>query len=471
MDGGVGLERIVRSQVGKVERIMIPVRLGVAAILLALEASTLRRSGVLAVDAVVLALFALWSCLAALLSARGANPLSLSRPGVGVDAAGLLALAAPFALAEPASLPLAALATLETGVLALLILASMRLLVAGAAVVAGLATLGPLILSLVSLALHPSTFPLELLLVAPANLVCGLLATFAVRAQRRALSENLVTEELLRASRRLRMTMDIVAASIVNLHQLSNRLGDVSRVVSEGARHQAQGIDEVSAAADGLAKSMEKIVRSTERSAVTVTRTAEFSGSGNAIVQRVVEEIVGIHDTVDRMVAALARINDIADQTNLLALNAAIEASRAGDGQSGFSVIASEIRTLAEKSSVTAGEVSKWVRQIETVITSGGESSREAGTIFDTIARDLAGHAGFIRELAQTVQEQLAANRAVTGSIGSIAAVVVENSSAADRLAAIIGSLRQELLKLEALVGDKTQEVAQLYAAGRPAAR
>jgi methyl-accepting chemotaxis protein len=180
-------------------------------------------------------------------------------------------------------------------------------------------------------------------------------------------------------------------------------------------------------------------------------------------VQKVLEEILGIHEVVDRMVAALARINDIADQTNLLALNAAIEASREGDEQSGFSVVADEIRKLAEKSAETASEVSKWVRQIETVIERGGESSREAGKIFATISRDLGAHSGFIHELFRSLKEQLGANRKVTGTIEGIGSVVEDNRFSAESVTRIIGDLKKEMLKLESLVGDKVQEAEKLY--------
>jgi methyl-accepting chemotaxis protein len=453
---------IVRGQVARAEVIAIPVRLAVAGGVLALEAVSGRGAMALAVSIAVAAVLVAWSLTTALLAARGADLTRTSRGSLALDGLALPALAFSLVLGPAAGLPTPELAVLETWAVSQIVLAAMRLRVADAVAASLAAVVAPLLYAAALVIRFPDRLPFGVLLVPAANLVAGALAVLATAGSRTALAENLVTDDLMRASRRLKMTLDIVSASIYNLHQLINRLADVSRVVSEGAREQEHGIERVNATAGELAEAMEGIARSTGRAADTVGRTAEGSARGNAIVQRVVEEILGIHDTVDRMVSALARLNDIADQTNLLALNAAIEASRAGDEHSGFSVVAAEIRTLAEKSSQTAGEVGTWVRRIETVVTRGGDSSREAGTIFASIARELGDHAGFIQELSQTVQSQLASNREVSGTVRSIDAVVVDNTTAADRVADIVASLKRELEKLESLVGDKVQEVEQL---------
>lgn len=80
---------------------------------------------------------------------------------------------------------------------------------------------------------------------------------------------------------------------------------------------------------------------------VALSETREAMDS----VLQVSKKISGIVSTID----------DIADQTNLLALNAAIEAARAGEAGRGFSVVAEEVRSLARKSSTSAGEIDNLV--------------------------------------------------------------------------------------------------------------
>jgi methyl-accepting chemotaxis protein len=96
---------------------------------------------------------------------------------------------------------------------------------------------------------------------------------------------------------------------------------------------------------------------------------------------------------------------------------------------------------------------------MEKVIMVGGESSNQAGKIFERINGDLGSYADFVRGLNTAVQEQMAANRAVSDSLDKIHAVTLENSKAADRVREVIGELKKEVTKLKALVDGKLVEI------------
>jgi uncharacterized coiled-coil DUF342 family protein len=270
---------------------------------------------------------------------------------------------------------------------------------------------------------------------------------------------HMVTEDLARSSRRLRMSMEIVQISVMNLGEFVNNLERISNTLYTGAHNQAKSVEHIAASADSLKSAMGRITESTTRSTNALKQTVDVSTQGNQTMHRMITEIADIHEVAEQMDAALELINEIADQTNLLALNAAIEASRVGDETSGFSVVAGEIRTLAERSAETSGEISRLVKQMEKVILVGGESSNQAGEIFERINRDLGSYADFVRGLNTAVQEQQAANRAVSESLDKIHAVTLENSKAADRVREVIGELKKEVSKLKDLVDGKLVEI------------
>lgn len=300
------------------------------------------------------------------------------------------------------------------------------------------------------------------------TLAGGLALAVAAGSFQRLLRENLVTDDVARSSRRLRMTMEIIQVSIMNLSQFVANLERISSSLSLGAHNQVKNVESIAGSAEDLKSSIRSISQSTQLAANTIRQTLDFSTQGNQRMHRMLSEVADINQAAEQLTRSLELIDEIADQTNLLALNAAIEASRTGEESSGFSVVAAEIRTLAERSAQTSGEISRVVKQMVKVLQAGGESSREAGLAFDRINSDLTAYSGLVHNIHVAVQEQLGANAAVSDSLEKILHVTAQNGKAADNVREVIGELRKEVVKLKALVDGRLTEGAA--AAGPPPA-
>lgn len=92
---------------------------------------------------------------------------------------------------------------------------------------------------------------------------------------------------------------------------------------------------------------------------------SEITQESSGIIQEIHDVIIKTNESSSRINEASSVIGSIAKQTNLLALNAAIEAARAGEAGKGFSVVAEEIRKLAEQSSMSTKEIENIVRELQ----------------------------------------------------------------------------------------------------------
>jgi methyl-accepting chemotaxis protein len=178
---------------------------------------------------------------------------------------------------------------------------------------------------------------------------------------------------------RLEHLLDTIAETAGQLATLAAEILASATEQAAGMRQQSSAVaetvtsvDEVLQTADQAAQRARAVADSSERAAETSTAGREAvdqtTSAMNAVREKtetIAEGILSLAERSQAIGEIVAVVSEIADQTNLLALNAAIEASRAGEHGRGFSVVASEIRTLADQSKKATGQVRQILSEIQ----------------------------------------------------------------------------------------------------------
>jgi methyl-accepting chemotaxis protein len=114
-------------------------------------------------------------------------------------------------------------------------------------------------------------------------------------------------------------------------------------------------------------------------------------------------------------------MGEIANQTNLLAFNASIEAARAGDHGVGFSIVAGEVRKLAERSSAAAQQIGQLIEESEDRVAQGAQVSKRAEQAFERIVTSVAKTNDAIRTISDRTRAQQESSDDVNRLIAQIA--------------------------------------------------
>jgi len=149
-----------------------------------------------------------------------------------------------------------------------------------------------------------------------------------------------------------------------------------------------------------------EIAGDSESAASLAEMSTGHAVSGLEAIHKSIEAIESIQTSSDRVAEIVAVIGDIANQTNLLAFNAAIEAARAGEHGVGFSVVAGEVRKLAERSSDAASEIAEVIERSTEHVARGAEVSRKASEKFDKIHESVTSTGEQVRSIATTSENQ-----------------------------------------------------------------
>ncbi len=208
--------------------------------------------------------------------------------------------------------------------------------------------------------------------------------------------------EVVNEAKSVENAIGIVNSSVM---ELNSNVADVSASTEElsaGMEETAASAEEVNASSSdikiGIEAITEKAQRGTEATKEISVRAAELKSNAVASqkladdiyidTKEKLEKAIQQSKAVDQIDILASSILQISAQTNLLALNAAIEAARAGEAGKGFSVVADEIRKLAEDSAKTVSEIQSVTKQVVDSVENLSDSSKKVIDFIDNRVRN-----------------------------------------------------------------------------------
>jgi len=206
------------------------------------------------------------------------------------------------------------------------------------------------------------------------------------------------------------------------LSSAAAQVSSTSQSLSQGTSEQAAAVEEVSSSLEEFTSGINQNAENAKRMEKMAIESAKDAGDAGGVVK----ESVG---AMNAIAGRIGLIEEIAYQTNLLALNAAIEAARAGEHGRGFSVVATEVRKLAERSQVAA-------KEIRAVASSSVDVASRAGERLDELVPSIQRSTDFTQEVAAASTEQAAGVAQMNRSMTQVDQITQRTATASEELAA-----------------------------------
>jgi len=196
--------------------------------------------------------------------------------------------------------------------------------------------------------------------------------------------------------------------------------------VSDMIKSQSSMVEESAASITQMAASitsLSSIMQKNKNGSENLVRTAAL---GEVQINNTADSIELIQKSADTIKEMAEMIQGIAEQTNILAMNAAIEAAHAGESGKGFSVVADEIRTLAEASSENSKSISTSLKEILENISKANEEGQKTAISFQEIQKEIMAVSSSFDEILNGLLELQNGGNQIMEAINELASYTTE---------------------------------------------
>jgi methyl-accepting chemotaxis protein len=229
--------------------------------------------------------------------------------------------------------------------------------------------------------------------------------------------------------------------------------------VSSGNQDLSQRTEQTAGSLQQTASAMEQITVTVRHSAQSATQANALAASASTVAARGGEVVAQVVSTMQEIQASSRKIGEIigtidgiAFQTNILALNAAVEAARAGEQGRGFSVVAGEVRVLAQRSAQAAREIKGLISDSVERVASGADQVQAAGSTMEDIVASVQRVQQMISDISSAANEQSAGLESVHEAVSDLDRLTQQNAALVEESAAAAESLSEQASRLTTVV-------------------
>lgn len=260
-----------------------------------------------------------------------------------------------------------------------------------------------------------------------------------------------------------------------------------ARELEATAAQQAISLNEVSTTSNEIFATSKELAGTVQQVAGMVSGTAKLVGQGQnglADMEQIMRRLVTatttfsarlstINEKANNIGSIITTIAKVADQTNLLSLNAAIEAEKAGEYGLGFSVVAREIRRLADQTGVAAQDIEHMVTAMQSAVSAGVMEMDKFSEEVRRGVEEVTGVSGMLGQIIAQVQylePQFEAVKvgmqAQSAGAQQISEAINQLSEAAQQTRASLQEFKDATVQLNEVVQDLRSEVARFRVGG-----
>lgn len=252
----------------------------------------------------------------------------------------------------------------------------------------------------------------------------------------------------------LKTLVQQINVAVIVITKTLNTLFKSSIGVKESANAQAMTIENTRENFEKLDNMITTISEETTRANSYTEEALIKTKTGLESISNLDKEMAKIESSSEEITDIINLINYIAEQTELLSINASIEAARAGEYGKGFSVVANEIKQLAERSTQSANRIYELITYNSKIIQNGVNLSRNTANLLKEIAMSTDFSAGIVKTINEESKKIQTSSNEILGVINYIAEVASVNLMEIENVSQATSDLGDQSVNLQRFIGQ-----------------